>query len=365
MSSSDQVGSSNTTTPGDDVVLYKEHERDWFEHCEPTTRVDFKPTCNGIHELDSFQSANVRLISMRGSWRSVWKVSSSAAVLKQAHLFRGDSFDPRTYRGNQLDGFVMERLTGSPHVMSSYGFCGQSVLTEFAIESSSREAVKDASLNPYSRLRLARDLARGLADIQALKPIDFTKRQLDSGEALPFSHYDLKYQNVVSVRRGHLQINDFNMGILSRTRTNSTDVCPFPPQYGPHPWRSMEENANVGNGTVDRLQPCDVYALGNLFLMIFLQGDSRFLKERDEMLRQAAQQQIIKVPTLLIKKSNTPKDIATLAIWEAVKACFRFDPTKRPTALKLAVVLGRAYEWSQNKKYSHAFLSRQIPTLFR
>jgi hypothetical protein len=118
MSRSSKKQNSSTTT-------WRAFEQHWFEDCEPIPDVTIHPTCNSMHELDFFdESPEISLLSMEGSWRSVWKVttannSNNTMILKVLQLDR--EFDAESYEIHALDSIVMERLTASPYVVSSFG----------------------------------------------------------------------------------------------------------------------------------------------------------------------------------------------------------------------------------------------------
>ena len=133
-------------------------ERPFHERCDPvlTPLPVIHPTCNSIHELSLTTSeTDSALLSMKGSWRSVWKIdldrrqreqisnnntvhmnetssslssnattefiqelsasssSSSSIVLKMLHLHR--QFDRQSYDAHATDIVVMDRLTASPY----------------------------------------------------------------------------------------------------------------------------------------------------------------------------------------------------------------------------------------------------------
>jgi hypothetical protein len=238
------------------TVPIREFERSFYEDCEPVlNKVHVHPTCNGIHELDfATDTPSVSLLSMAGSWRSVWKVlqepnkddddnnnnfnassssrsgrsSSSSAwqngqspplpplILKVLNLQR--PFETESFAIHAVDSIVMDRLTASPHVVSSFGFCGCSTVTEFATQSG-RDTIKQETLTFRTRLRLARDLARGLAELHASVPLkwggDGSGSALDSSSEasitasrathLPFpvlfAHHDINNANIVQIDR--------------------------------------------------------------------------------------------------------------------------------------------------------------------
>ena len=117
----------------------------------------------------------------------------------------------------------MERLTSSQHVINLFGFCGHSVLTEFADGSRVGELADKARKRPLARLKIASDIAHGLADVHGI----------DGDGNATFVHLDVNPANVVSIG-GTLKLNDFNIGIIRRWNTTSNTPCGFPAQY-PNP----------------------------------------------------------------------------------------------------------------------------------
>lgn len=123
------------------------------------------PNCNDVHEVDLKQALHItrrgkiipadlgegdksekkwsmkdkiaaRKMGYMGSglWRQVWRVdprmggeSAVLKVMKAEH-----EIDARNFDRHRRDSLVMERLTSSPNVVSAYGFCGNTVLTEYA-----------------------------------------------------------------------------------------------------------------------------------------------------------------------------------------------------------------------------------------
>lgn len=117
----------------------------------------------------------------------------------------------------------MERLTSSPHVINVFGFCGHSVITEYA-EGTRLGSLADKSKKvPLARLKIARDIANGLADVHGI----------DGDGNATFVHLDINPANVVSIG-GTLKLNDFNIGIIRRWNVTSQQPCGFPAQY-PNP----------------------------------------------------------------------------------------------------------------------------------
>lgn len=99
-------------------------------------------------------------------------------------------FEDSYYENNRIDAVVLERLTASPHVINVFGFCGHSVLTEFADGKRLGELADKKKKEPLARLRIARDIANGLADVHGI----------DGDGNATFVHFDINPANVVSTR---------------------------------------------------------------------------------------------------------------------------------------------------------------------
>ena len=132
-------------------------------------------------------------------------------------------FEDAHFEHDRIDAVAMERLTSSPHVINVFGFCGHSVITEFA-EGTRVGTLADKSAKTYlARLKIARDIAMGLADVHGI----------DGDGIATFVHLDINPANVVSIG-GTLKLNDFNIGIILRWNQTSNQRCGFPAQY-PNP----------------------------------------------------------------------------------------------------------------------------------
>ena len=323
-------------------VYILDFEQSFLRDCEPIKEPSVHPTCNTLHELEL--ESDISLLSMKGSWRSVWTVDKSKIILKMLHMRR--DFNSNSLESNALDAIVMDRLTASPHVTDAYGFCGQSVLTEFA-PTGGRDYIKQNELRSRERLKIARDLARGLADLQSLRHLS---NYDNKHHPVPvFAHNDINVANTVQVN-GKVKWNDFNVGVLlRRQRKNATESCGSPVKFEGDLWRSPEEIRNV---SYVRLEQSDVYSFGNILYQVMTRHQPWTHKEPEGQLteREVAERKLQnKLPTIPEQYFNTTKtELQTLLL--ATLSCYHPIPERRPTAHELAYVLGEVYDRLKKKK---------------
>jgi hypothetical protein len=378
-------------------------EREWYEDCVPTTEHErqFRPTCNVFHELDlperydSVRSENtdnnhattagqrknsIELLGM-GVWRSAWNLTTTGSMAGHSktskHAFDGiglalkllhfhHDFSERNFIYHQIDAMVMERLTRSEYVVDSFGFCGESVITEATIETEISPIIISKTLPPIERLRLASDLARGLADLHALTGYSWERRssssnsnnninsssiinnRADPSHPLPliFSHQDVKPSNLIIARNGKMKWNDFNSGRMNRKYANNATACPFPFRNRKYIWKSDTEckssiifrnterpdqnTARPDQNTAG--QAADVYSMGKL-LYYFL------TKKAPPPTDQQTCTTSTQLPDMLLKVGLLPEE---KKIFEAVKLCYS-DQGLRPSAREVAEFLESAH----------------------
>jgi serine/threonine protein kinase len=124
------------------------------------------------------------------------------------------NFEDAHFEHNRIDAIAMERLTASPHVINIYAFCGHTVVTEFADGTRVGSLADQFKHRPLQRLRIARDVALGLADIHGI----------DGDGNTTFIHFDVNPSNVVVIGN-ELKFNDFNIGIPIRWNSTSNARC--------------------------------------------------------------------------------------------------------------------------------------------
>lgn len=225
----------------------------------------------------------------------------------------------------------MERLTASPHVINLFGFCGHSVITEYADGKRIGELADKKRTERLARLRIARDVANGLADVHGI----------DGDGNATFVHMDINPANVVSIG-GTLKLNDFNIGILRRWNTTSNEPCGIPAQYPNPQWRSPEEARNEKNLT----EKIDVFSLGHIFFRLICGHEPWHKLEPDGMppkdiLNEKVKQGILPTIPEEIMDSLDPEIVA---IRDAMLRCYTYDPRERPSAREIANSLQHALD---------------------
>ena len=313
-------------------------ELPYYEECTPMEQwqTEFYPTCNILHEVRPG-----KLISTKGSWRTAWVVEGDPVVfkpvvLKMLNLYR--NFDPESYAYHQVDAMAMERLTKSEYSIHSHGFCGQSILVEWA-DGEGRSMIKNKKLSTNKRLKIARDLAKGLDDIHSID----TPR----GRNATYVHNDVNIANVVAIN-GKIKYSDFNIGYL--LKWNGSQPCGFPQRWEGKLWRSPEEIRN----TTYVSEKIDIYSLGNILFQVMTKHQPwTWLEpgERPSEAEVAVRKMKGGMPYIPPEFRNST-DLAVQALYEAIRVCYKHDPEKRPTAFQLAQGLTRVLEWIEHGNYT-------------
>ncbi len=304
----------------------------------------FYPTCNVLHQME--QPAT--LLSTRGSWRTAWLLEheqkeQEQVVLKMLNFDR--DYNEESFHYHQIDAVAMERLTFSKFTIQIYGFCGQSVLVEYAPQDG-RSLIKNKKLSSTGRLLMGRDLARGLTDIHS---IDTPK-----SHNATFVHNDVNIANIVA-SGPRIKFGDFNIGYP--LKWNKTIPCGYPQRWQGILWRSPEEIIN----TTYVSEKTDVYSLGNLLFQTMTRHQPWTWLEphgRPSLDEIAAAKAQGKTPYIPMKFRNST-DLSIQALYHAIQECFVTDPTRRPTAYQIAYGLTQALRWKE-KGIKNVTITREM-----
>ena len=257
--------------------------------------------------------------------------SVDAKTVRYVHNFEDAHFEH-----DRIDAIAMERLTSSPHVIDIYGYCGHSVVTEFADGPRLGTLADKSKKRPLKRLEIARDIALGLADVHGI----------DGDDNSTFVHLDINPANVVVIGNA-LKLNDFNIGILLRWNTTSNEQCGFPAQYPNPQWRSPEE----ANNRLDLTEKVDVFSMGHIFFRLICghepwnklePGGKPTAEEIEEKVKAG---KLPFVPEDILRTDNPELQ----AIRDAMFKCYTTDPRKRPSARSIAKYLNKALKKLKQK----------------
>ncbi|KAL7547737.1 hypothetical protein ACHAWF_011025, partial [Thalassiosira exigua] len=326
-----QSALSNNTKAHDDTRVNDGGASPYDDGCVPASdwQTSFHPTCNDIRALDLTQqmqtqwSGNAELLGTNGYWRNAWKIDSKSAthigwynetvVLKTMKFVHNIDFE--NYKHSRIDALAMERLTSSPHVISAFGACAGSVMTEFADGKRIGTLVLAESKKeiPLARLEIARDIADGLAELHSIGVV----------------HLDVNNLTNVVSSRGRLVLNDFNIAlVLKRNQTNGN-------------WRSPEE----ANGNQHPTEKVDVFSLGHIFFRLICRHEPWHKLEpgykKGETIRTDSVNERVKrgvLPQIPEKVLHTG-DAEVAMIREAMLMCYTYDPEKSPSARSIASFL--------------------------
>ena len=315
--------------------------------------------------------------------------------------FESREFDHESYAYHRVDAQVMERLTSSPYVVDAYGYCGQSVVTEYA-DGTARARIKDPNLHASHRLRMARDLARALEHVHSIddgttnrgNSVDGQEQQQQQQQQLQqrrssldswhptVAHNDVNIANVVE-SGGTLKLNDFNIAVLMRKKKkkknkrhdiiedhdddhDDDDPASYEPcgsfvRFASPMWKSPEEQMNASY--IDPAR-ADVYGLGNLLYQILTTRQPWTHLEPGgplDKMEVAKRKMGGGLPHIPSRYGRSTK-LAVQALHEAVLACFRHEPERRPSSRRLASGLETALKWHRGKRHP---TGQEIRELFR
>lgn len=215
------------------------------------------PNCNLLHEIDLGEIilGNTHKTSVHvgsGLWRDVFKVTDNVGAVGVLKIMKGEhEVDSRNFDRHRRDALVMERLAASPYIVSMFGFCGNSVLTEF-VGKGLDIVLHDNSTNfpsrnsPMHRLKLSIDIAKSIEVLHGI----------DGG---PIVHTDLQSEQFLVDETGRVKLNDFNRCRFVAHKNKTGEACPFRIPTAPGEYRSPEEYEDL-----ELSNKLDIYSTANV-----------------------------------------------------------------------------------------------------
>ena len=264
----------------------------------PVSEARHYRTCNTIHEFQEWSPFDSHTESKRlgnGWFRQAFKVvlpsittdtvsrkESGVVVMKLGNWLRNPT-DPSTLEGNRIDATLTERLTSSPHVLSTYAYCANAAVTEAALGGDMWGYLdkNQGKMSPRQQLLLARDTAQAVAAVHSVR----------------FAYMDIKSANflVMNIDKDSgipvIKANDFNtafpMASVTGTGKDDGEYCRFrtsPPKAYRMLMRNVfvgvEKTPEYGQSSIDPLA-LDVFRLGFVFMDIFSRSMPRWKQESD------------------------------------------------------------------------------------
>jgi serine/threonine protein kinase len=240
------------------------------------------------------------------------------------------------FENARVDAVAMERLTASPYIINIYGFCGMTVVTEYAGEEVSDVA---RERNSTERLKLAIKVAQGVADIHSIDPRP------------SLAHNDLNLANLRVTADGRPVLNDFNIAVLLMKHNITGETCPFVSRFPNPQWRAPEEQVYSQHETDTNppivTEKIDIYALGNVLYRLAV-GASPWKKPGSVKLTTEEKLVVAELKRTNGTQPNVPDDIpmdsAVQVMLEAMRQTYRFRPRDRPTASAVVEFLKQGLE---------------------
>lgn len=296
------------------------HQHDW--------QITTYDSCSIIHEvsLGTELVANHALVINSGYWRDVWKVeinknngdgsrNNNDRTFALKTMRYEHAYTERNYDRHRRDHGATEHLTKSPYVVSNFGACGNTALTEFAHNGDLDSIIWEWDYSSREMLLVAFQVASGMADLHGI-----------DGEGLPsIAHTDIKTSQFIEID-GIFKLNDFNRCRFLNKNKKTNEICSYTVGNNPGSLRAPEEY-EYGNQT----EKIDIYSMGNVFFYLLTKvWPFQHLDSSD------AQKEIIegKRPKLS-NKLKASKDESKIALIKALKMCWVHDPKKRATAREI------------------------------
>ncbi|CAB9507100.1 STYKc [Seminavis robusta] len=309
------------------------------------------PTCNNLHSFDMMRQlldegrVQPRFLMGSGAVRSVWLLEQTIetdvpleqTVLKTLKIDK--DFDVSNSHRHRRDALISERLTGSPHILNIYGYCGNSAIYQYAKSGTLYDAIgakefRDQKVDQEAhkkweqwtsqrKLDVAYQVVSALADLH----------DIDHDGITSVAHDDFDITQLVSTDEGKtFQLSDFNGAPFVKWDAAKKQTCPFRPLMKGGKTRSPEEyDTNIKYVT----EKIDIFALGNILYTI-VEGQYPFHnlspeESIDNVMN--GHQPHIRESTLKNKDPNIK------VLLQAMNACWVWDPRRRATAKEVQNIL--------------------------
>ena len=219
---------------------------------------------------------------------------------------------------------TMERLTKSPYVVSIYGYCGVSQVTEYAEGGSLYDLIErlrgrngsPLKLSSLDKLRIGIQIITALADLHSFEKDGITS----------VTHNDFDTDQIVSVD-GVYKLNDFHLSHFLKRNQRTGKVCQYPMKVNGSLRKVHAPEESYPGKKVDN-EKADVFVAGNVMYYVLT---SKWIFEgvkNEEGIRLLRNGKRSPFPDH-IKNSTDPADQAMM---KAITMLWTHDPEERPRA---------------------------------
>ncbi|KAL3786490.1 hypothetical protein HJC23_010656 [Cyclotella cryptica] len=317
--------------------FFPEHETN--RNCVPMSEWQLMsfPNCNAFHETEMTDHQYIG----SGNWRDTWIRESvgDEVIVKTINRYE-HTFQERYFEFSRVDALAMERLTPNPYVMSIFGFCGMSVMTE---RGRPEIGFVVGKLKSRDKLIVAMQVAESIAAVHELDGI---------GKPASLVHNDININNIFWGSRGPL-LNDFNIAVLMMKYKDTNESCTFTGHFPNPQWKAPEEQEGPDGTSLKQLnEKVDIYALGNLFFRFATANapwreyasscDAPLTSEEKKTI--AFMKSVKRATPQIPKETSTSNDPYVKVLLKAMERCYHFNPEDRPTAREIVQFLNYSLE---------------------
>jgi hypothetical protein len=195
--------------------------------CEPLHdwQTHTYPMCNKMHEFDVMLEILEGEFELRGCGgsRCAFKIitadGGAPLAFKTQVVYK--EIDEHRLELSRIDGLTMERLTLSPYVVSTYGYCGLSQISEYGGEGSLWDLVERMrwkeegfDIPSLDKLRIAIQIVTAVADLHGFE---------EDGVA-SVTHNDLNPDQFVMID-GMYKLMDFELSSFVERNWQTQEIC--------------------------------------------------------------------------------------------------------------------------------------------
>ncbi|KAG6591099.1 TKL protein kinase [Phytophthora cinnamomi] len=264
----------------------------------------------------------------KGFWRHVYKAKWNGRDVAVKRVKEELQTRPDIIPRHVEECASIFSIRNAPNIVGLVGWCKTTVVVEYIPHQLDTLLFESDELVSVDRaLRLARDAARGVA-------------QLHSAPGGPFVHADLQARQFLIDANGTLKLNDFNRVKYTGPRTINGKLtgekCTFETSVAKGKWRAPEEY-----GFMPLDEKLDVYSLSMVLWAMRSREKPFRMLEREEVYQQVPKG----VRPSLEAMSDYPQQMQDLIVrgWDT-------DPKKRPTATEMADEIDRILESYEGTK---------------